>query len=176
MVKDSVNKIKRLVNGFSGLAPIEDIQSILVEFRVIEGYFNCSRETKKQRVHFPKHFSIKTDRDYIRLQEVTPSETCYCSDVQYDIVASAILYMQERRENFNRFTLPAEIQKSHTEVTTPAVLACLHYWLSMPNPLLAKEKDLFKIKGDIDEFVNDTCVAWDDLADNDLYVPKTGRR
>ena len=82
--------------------------------------------------------------------------------------------MQERGENFNRFTLPAEVQKNHPEVTSPAVLACLHFWLSLSNPILGKEGDMFKIKGDIDDFDNDSCVAWNELSENELHV--TGRR
>jgi len=176
MVKDSVEKVKRLVNGLSNLIPNEDMQRILVELGVIEGYFTRLNETKEKRVHFPKHFSIETDRDYIKLQEVTPSLTCYCSDSQYDTVVDAVINMQKRGEDFNRFSLLKETNTLDTEVTTPAILACLHYWLSMNDPLLSKEGDMFKISGTIDDFKDDAYVAWNRLDKKDLFVPKTGKR
>jgi len=167
-VKESIAKIKRVVTDFAGLVSPDEIQSVLVELGVVDQFFT------KERVHFPKHFSIKTDRDYIRLQEVTPTDTIYCSDVQYDMIVNAVIDMQLRGENFNRFTLPAKIQKHHPEVTSPAVLACSHFWFSLPNPILGKAGDMFKIRGDIDEFKNDANVAWNELSEKELHV--TGRK
>ena len=167
-VKDSISRAKRTVAGFAGLVSPDEIQSVMVELGLIDQFFT------KKRVHFPKHFSIITDEDFVRLQEKTPSDTIYCSDTQYDLVVDSIIDMQRRGENFDRFSLPAEVQKLNPEVTSPAVLACLHLWLSLPKPLLGKDGDMFKVKGDIDEFVNDSYIAWNELQDNDLHV--TGRR
>ncbi|MBT6046899.1 hypothetical protein HN803_04625 [candidate division WWE3 bacterium] len=167
-VKDSISKAKRTVIGFAGLVSPDEIQSVMVELGLIDQFFTRKREA------FPKHFSILVDSSFVRLQEKTPTDTIYCSDTQYDVIVKAVIAMQERGENFNRFTLPAEIQKRNPEVTSPAVLACLHFWLSLSNPLLGKDKDLFKIRGDIDEFENDSGVAWNELSENDLHV--TGRR
>ncbi|MBT6051166.1 MAG: hypothetical protein HOG49_30570 [Candidatus Scalindua sp.] len=167
-VKASINKIRLIVKGIVNPVNPDDIRSVLVELGIVDKFFTT------ERIHFPKHFSIIVDGDFIRLQEVTPTNTTYCSDTQYDYIVDAVLDMQERGENFNRFTLPAEVQKNHPEVTSPAVLACLHFWLSLSNPILGKEGDMFKIKGDIDDFDNDSCVAWNELSENELHV--TGRR
>ena len=167
-VKDAIGNVKRTVEGFTGLVSPDEIQSVMAGLGIIDQFFT------KERVHFPKHFSIIIDSNFVRLQEVTPSTTCYCSDVQYDIIVKAVVNMQSRGEDFNRFTLPKEIQRNNPEVTTPAILTCLHFWLSLTDPLLGKAVDMFKVRGDIDEFENDSGIAWNELSENDLHV--TGRR
>jgi hypothetical protein len=169
-VKDSISRTKKTVQGFDGLVSPDDLKSVLVELGVIDQFFTKRREA------FPKHFSILVSGEFVRLQEVTPTDTIYCSDAQYDQVMNSVVEMQRRGENFNRFTLPAEVQKSNPEVTTPAVLACLHLWLSLSNPLLDKSGDMFKIRGEIKEFVNDAGIAWNELLENDLHVKRPGRR
>jgi|10_taG_2_1085330.scaffolds.fasta_scaffold00211_29 hypothetical protein len=169
-VKDAIGNIKRTVEGFTGLVSPDEIQAVMAGLGTINQFFVKKREA------FPKHFSVIVDKSFIRLQEVTPTDTIYCSDSQYDLVVKAIVAMQERGENFNRFTLPAEIQEQHPEVTSPAVLACLHFWFSIPNPILCKEGDMYKIRGDIDEFENDSGIAWNELSENDLRVERPGRR
>ena len=121
-VKASINKIRLIVKGIVNPVNPDDIRSVLVELGIVDKFFTT------ERIHFPKHFSIIVDGDFIRLQEVTPTNTTYCSDTQYDYIVDAVLDMQERGENFNRFLLPKEVQKTHPEVTSPAILACLHFW------------------------------------------------
>jgi len=172
MIKESVNKIKMLVNGFNGLVPAVDIQSVLVELGVIEGYFRRADETKVKRIHFPKKFSIKFSDAFVSLEEWTPSQTTFCTDSQYDSVAKNVAAMQSRGENFNRFTLLDEIHKTDSRVTMPAVLVCLHYWLSMNDPLILKKGDLFAIDCISDEFVDFAGGAWDDVRETPLKVEK----
>ena len=170
MIKDSVEKIRKLVNGFDGLVPTIDIQSILMELGVIQGYFQHVGETKVQRIHFPKLFSVKLSKDYVSLEEQTPSQTTFCTESQYELISDAVVSMQARGENFDRWTLQEEVNKTDSRVTIPAILVCLHYWLSMSDPLLVKKEALFAIDCDPDEFVEYANGAWDEVNETPLRI------
>jgi hypothetical protein len=170
MVKASLDKIERIVKEFIGRVPTDKIQSVIVELGTIRGYLNCLADNKDKRIQFPKKFSIETKRDFIKLQEVTPSTTTYCSDFQYDMIVKAVIALQSRRENFNRWTLQTEAQKVDPRVTVPAVLACMHYWISMPDALLSKSGLMFKISCEVDDFENLSNIAWDDLVEDKLHI------
>jgi len=165
-VKESVRKIKKLVNSFNGIVPAVDLQNVLAELRTIEGYFQV------KRIHFPKRFSVKFSEAFVSLEEQTPSQTTFCTDSQYDSVAKNVAAMQTRGENFNRFTLLEEIHKTDPRVTMPAVLVCLHYWLSMSDPLLLKKEALFTIDSYANEFQSYAAEAWDDVRETPLKVAR----
>jgi len=175
MVKDSVTKIERIVKGFAGIVPAEDVQSVLVELGVIRGYFERA-DQKPKRIHFPKKFTIEHDRDYIKLQEVTPSETIYCSDSQYDTIVSAAVRMQHRNEDFDRWTLQEEARRTDPRITVPAIITCLHYWASVPSPLIIKNGVTFGFNCTVDEFKNEAGVAWNDLLETPLRINEPSRR
>ena len=170
MIQTSVDKIAKLVEGFVGLAPTEDIQAILLELGAIKGYFAGLKTKQVERIHFPKTFSVNKERDFVKLQEKTPSHEIYCTNIQYDTIAETVAEMQSRRENFNRFTLLKEVQKVDSRVTMPAVLVCLHYWLSIDEPLLVKDMDLFKIDCDPEDFKVESAEAWNDVDFEPLIV------
>jgi len=172
MVKDSVEKIKTIVKSFNGLVPAIDMQTILIELGIIEGYFKYPSENKIKRIHFPKTFSVKSSNDFVSLEEETPSQTTFCTDIQYDLVSSAVAAMQARGENFNRWTLQTEVHKNDSRVTIPAILVCLHYWLSMEDPLLLKKGELFTIDCHADEFVEYANGAWDNVYETPLNLKK----
>ena len=169
---DSVDKIEKVVKGFVGIVPAEDIQHILVELGTIRGYFQRAHEIKAKpnRVHFPKVFSIEQNSDYIKLQEVTPSDTIFCSDTQYDVIVDAVFDMQSRRENFDRWTLQTEANKIDPRITVPAILTCLHLWFSIPAPLLVKEEKILKLRCNVHDFKNQAAEVWNSLIGNDLRI------
>jgi len=174
-LKNSFVKIRKIVTSFSGQVSPDETQVVLAELGILEKFLpqkRVHRPAAKKRIHWPKKFSIATDKNFVRLVEVTPSYEAYCSDTQYDHIVAAIINMQMRGEDFNRFTLPEEVQKDHPEITSPAILACLHLWFSIPTPLLRKNGEMYQIKGRIDDFEHECFLAWDILAAKDLHVTR----
>ena len=172
MLKDAVRKIDRIVRSFEGSVPESEITEVLKQLGIIA---DCLRRTKSpKRVAFPKTFSIENTDDYISMQEETPSTKIFCRDNTYDTVIKAVISIQSRREDFDRFSLLAEAQKTAPRVTMPAVLVCFHYWLSTDIPLLKKQaNNLFRINSDVcdvDGFETKANESWDDLDGNDLIV------
>ena len=171
MIENAVKEIRSIVNGFNGLVPDSQIQSIFVQLGIIEAYHRGSRQSHVKRIPFPKTFSIKTTDDNIKMHEVTPNCDIFCCEDTYDIVVQSVIEMQSRRENFNRFSLLDETRKEESRVTMPALLVCFHYWLSVDTPLLKKQDDgLFSI--DVDDFELAANAAWDDLNGTELVVGK----
>ena len=171
MIKDVLKEIKEVgetVRGFKGFIPDTDIQNILIKLGIINGFVLGKQ---KVRIAFPKTFSIQHNKDYVNMQEETPTDKIFCSEDMYDVVVDAVIEMQTEREDFNRYTLFDAAKEIEPRVQIPALLVPFHYWISMENPLIEKqENDLYRVTCEVSEFREKANEAWDAVSDGSITI------
>lgn len=157
-----------------------------------------TRPVRRSRRQYPKHFTIQTNPHNNCLQEAFPpteadpdeQPSLFCSEDLYEDIVAGIENMARENKPFDRF----DIQEATAEVvmdkmrasgienpekpniSIPALLACLHLWLSIPEPLFTKSatvKDKFEVVGNVDDFEDATDEAWDLVCqDGGMFLAK----
>ena len=135
------------------------------------------------RKYYPKLFTIARINDVACLQEEivdSGQPPLYCFHEYYEAIAKAVANMSGQTQEFDREDLHNAARQINERVTKPAVIACIRFWMSMPEPLLLKNSITNKYDSNVDPavFVDETTDEWNNLSDNPLRLgrPRTAHR
>jgi len=174
MIKDAINKVRSnfdfLIEEYGILD--EHKSDFLLSLEALDSLLNKKTRSKKR---FPKIFRIVKGKDHDVMEEQivgVEDGLIFCVRSMHDTIVQAAIKMQSEGKDFNRFTLLEAAQALNNRVSTPAILVCLHYWMSIEDPLLYKKdgSDLFALSCGPENFLDDADRAWDELVEGELRV------
>jgi len=175
MIKEALKDIKDHVSFLvEEYAIIHDHET---QFRLkIEALESLiTKQKPRGRRQFPKTFRIVQKNTFDAIEQEIPGaeeDPIFCSKSMYDVVVEAVINMQSKEINFNRFSLHDAAKEICNHISIPAILVCYRYWMSMGEPLLYKPdgSDLFAVSCDVDDFQVVSSKAWDELVENELTI------
>jgi len=162
-----VEELKVAVNSLS----TDKAQKLLSLVCKLESVLSFTRQ------YYPKLFTITRKGDVACLQEEivdSGQPPLYCFHEYYDAIAKAVANMSGQTLEFDREGLHNAARQVNNRVTKPAVIACIRFWMSIPEPLLLKNMTTNKYDSNVDPslFVEEATVEWESLSVNPLRLER----
>jgi hypothetical protein len=131
---------------------------------------------RAKRKTFPKTFKIESSGSLDRLVEIVDEgDTIFCTGEVYDVIVDTIqeMFKKDSNASFDRFELFNAVQKHCPQIKLPAILACMHLWMSLENPLIEKDNmQKMRITTGSEDFERMAHDAWDEVNINPLRLEK----
>jgi len=173
MIQDAINNLRKNIEFLIEEYGIihEHKSRVLLSLEAVDSLLSKQTRSRKR---FPKTFSIKKGNFDIMEEKIegVDNPPIFCTRIMHDIVVQSAINLQSDDKDFNRFTLLDAAQELNKRITTPAILVCVHYWMSMESPLLYKKdgSDLFALSYGPENFQDDAKRAWEILAECELRL------
>jgi len=174
MIKEAISKVRSNFNFLIEEYGIldEHKSEFLLSLEALESL--VLKKHTRSRKRFPKTFSINQKGSYDVMEERIDGvdDPIFCSRGMYEIVVQAAVNMQLEGKDFNRYTLEEYGKKFSGRITIPAIMVCLHYWISLKDALLQKRdgSDLFALSCGPECFKESADKAWDMLKECELRI------
>lgn len=174
-----VENVKEILGITGRIESVISILSMDTDEDVLDLTTAPTVEGKQFRKQYPKIFHIVDMMGQSALQEdivdaPIGQNPLYCVADFYDAIAAAAVNLTRKEPPvpFNRFILNEAAREINPNVTLPACIACIRFWVSLREPIIKKDQvdTLFSIAVVDLDFIRAANEAWDEVVDCPLRL------